>query len=714
MRVALLVPELNVGGVETGTVDLARELVRRGHQVVVISNGGALVPQVEEADGRHLRWPMHRKNPLTVIQMIIRLIRLIGAEQIELVHAQSRVPAWIGFIAARVTHVKFITSCHGYYGRHLFSSVMGWGQYVIVISHAVGKHMVEHFDVPVAKIRLIHRGVDLGQFRDRELPETSRGPAIIGVIGRMTPIKGQRVFIKALAKVVRFHPHVKVWMVGDAPTNKPRYREDLELLVRRLGLSRYVEFLGVRHDLPDLLPQMDLVVVPSVVQEAFGRVVIEAQACGVPVIASEVGGIVDIIEDTRTGLLVRPNQPQALADAILRLLKDRKLARQLARQARTHVEERFDLQRMIDQTIAVYQEALNAFRILVIKYSAIGDVILVIPSLAAIRRAHPKAHLTVLTGLDAAEVLQRCPHLDDVILYDRRKRTRGFVRFLRLGWQLFHGWYDLVMDLQNNKRSHLLGACTLAARRIGYEKGWTARLLTHRVAGPSLPMPPVEHQFRVLAEAGINGTIPPLELWLRPEDEERVEELLAGEWLSETTRLVGMNLGSSVKWPYKRWPIESFASLADLLAKENIRIVITGSRHDRPLAERFLALTRSKPINAVGRTTLMELACLIKRCAVYITSDSAPLHIAAAVQVPVVAMFGPTDPRRHLPPAARVTVMFKGVHCSPCYRPVCSQHHECMRWITVKEVYQAVKHFLNERAQEHQNTRAQVMEPFDV
>ena len=139
------------------------------------------------------------------------------------------------------------------------------------------------------------------------------------------------------------------------------------------------------------------------------------------------------------------------------------------------------------------------------------------------------------------------------------------------------------------------------------------------------------------------------------------------------------------------------AELCDILAREfNIRVVLTGQREDLKFANQIMRLTKSKPITAVGKTDIMELASLIKHFKVYLTPDSAPMHIAASVGVPFVALFGPTDPLRHLPPSKDYIVLYKGadVKCAPCYSPHCMKNYRCMKKITVDDAFGAIKKFL--------------------
>lgn len=690
MNILQILPELNIGGVETGVIDLARYLVKEGHKVVVVSNGGELVRDLEEIDAIHYVLPVHKKSLITMLRMIPELVKIIKKEGIEIVHARSRIPAWITYFACRRTKVPFITTCHGYYSEHLFSRIMGWAKLVICVSNAVCRHMIEDFSVPYERVRLIHRGVDLERFQF--LPPEERSQDFkVGVIGRLSRIKGIEYFLMALAKVRIEIPEIKAVIVGEG---KQSYKEELFTLTKQLGLSDRVEFLGRRKDISDVLLRLNLLVLSTVTQEGFGRVIIEAGACGVPVLATKVGGVVDIIEDGVTGILIPPRDVVSMAENMAKILKDKDLSSKLARNARKKIERSFNLEKMAKEIISVYKEAKN-LRILVIKLSAIGDVILSVPSLRAIRNKFPESRISCLVGKESAEILLGCPYIDELIIYDFKDRERGLIGLLRKGKELKKKSFDIAIDLQNNRKSHILSFLSSAPQRYGYNaRRKFSFLLNYKVEEPETSIPPVEHQFRTLNLLGIELKTPNLELWPNKSDELYIDELLRSHWLASDQKLVGINIGASRRWQTKLWPLEYIIQLCKELEKRHIRVVITGDKHDKERTERLaLSLKDAKLIDACGKSSINQLSCLIRRCDVFITSDSSPLHISACVNTPFIALFGPTDPKRHLPPAEKFIVLKKDLACCPCYRPKCKTN-ECMEKITIREVLRATEELL--------------------
>ncbi|MDD5173851.1 MAG: lipopolysaccharide heptosyltransferase II [Candidatus Omnitrophota bacterium] len=694
MNILQILPSLDVGGVETGTIDLARYLVRGGHKAIVISGGGRLVKELDKIGARHYTLPVGKKSIFSVIKMVRRVCDIIRNEDIDIVHVRSRVPALIAYIACRITNRIFLTTAHGYYKKHFLSKVMSWGRFVIVPSNVIAKHMISDFGVPYDRIRFIPRGVDLSKFKFRSPGTYHSKEFTVGMVSRITPLKGHSFFIKAISLLRKDIPNLKVVIVGSAA--KDKYMGDLQMLTRRFGLTRIVEFLSAREDIPSIMHGLDCLVSATITPEAFGRAIVEAQASGVAVVSTKVGGVVDIIEDGKSGLFCNAQDPKDMADKILKLYRDKDLRAKLVMGGRKRVEENFNLDIMMKKTLSVYEEALKAVNILVIKMSAIGDVILSVPSLRAIRSKYKNADIKVLVGLQARDVLDGCPYIGGKIVCDFTGKDKGLYGLWKLGEDLRKCCFDIVIDLQNNKKSHMLSFLSLAPLSYGYSNGKFSFLMNNRIKDDAPYLDPIEHQFRLLRSAGIKPVDKHLELWPSSSDAERIDALFLENWIKPSQSLIGINARASSRWNSKNWPPKRIAELCDRLAKEfNMRVVLTGTKEDALFIEKIRAMTASKPVAAAGRTAVMELASLIKRCKIYITPDSAPMHIASALGTPFIALFGPTDPVRHVAPSKDYVVIKKNLKCSPCYNPNCSKGLKCMSGIEVEEVFTAVKNILS-------------------
>lgn len=698
MKVLQILPALELGGVERGTVDLARSLKARGVGTVVISSGGSLVQELEKEGIPHYTLPVAKKSLLT-LGLVPGVVEVIQKERIDLVHARSRVPAWIAWLASRKAGVPFLTTCHGYYSNHFLSRVMGWGKKVIVPSKVIARHMIEDFGVPPDRIVLVPRGVDLSQFSFCPDKYDGPRPKVFKVLnlGRFSPIKGQLEFLWAIHRVRQLGIPVEAWLAGSEAEGKTSYTRQIKETVRQFGLEKDVKFLGARRDIPELLREADILVLSSLVPESFGRVLIEAGACGTVCIATRLGGALEIIENEKEGLLVPPRDEKAMAEAMVRLLSNRGEAKIMAAYLRKKVEAQFSLEGMTEKTLEVYRKVKQEKRILVIKVGALGDVILAGPSLRMLRKKFPEAHLSLLVDSRFSPVISGCPSLNEVLPLDRDK-FHSWIWLARFAKRLRREAFDLSIDFQNTKRTHLLAFLAGIPDRYGFRRGIFGRFLNHPDLSFREPDSPIRHQFRILSRLGINQLEEKLELWPDAGSEAEVSNWFQEGGVSPEEKIVGLAIGSSPRWATKRWPIEHFRSLTERLIRElACQVVLIGSREDQPLAQE-LADTTQGVINWVGRTSLEELVSLIKQLRVLVTGDTAPLHIATALGIPTVALFGPTDPGRHLVAGHGTTVLMRRLPCQPCYKGTChySEPLACLKRITVDEVFQAVQKNLSE------------------
>lgn len=695
MHILQLLPSLTIGGVERGVLDLAKGLIARGHRVSVVSSGGPLVALLKQLGAAHFPLPIHQKSLRTMIACVPQLTQFIRENQVDIVHARSRVPAWIGFFAARAAQKPFVTTAHGFYSSHLGSRVMLWGRYVIAPSRALGKYLVEVLGLPKAHLRIIARGVDLDAFTFQAPEVTHQGPWRIGLFGRLSPIKGHAVALKACAHLIREGFDVRLVLAGDTQQDAV-HRRDLEKEILALQLQDRITWLGVREDMPELIASVDIVAIPSVYPESFGRGVIEAQAVGRAVVASRLGALPELIKEEQTGLLVSPNDDRALSYAMKRFMTDEMLRQRCVQKGRQEVTEKWDVNRMVDETLQVYEDCLTKPRILIWKLSALGDVILSTPSLRAIRKKFPEGSITLAVGRKAYEVVARCPYLNAFIVYDPLHKDRGLLGFLKLLCRLRQGDFDMSIDLQNSRRTHLVSWLAGIPVRMGYSRK-LGRLLNRGVRLPRVVLTPIAHQHYLLRQLGIPPSGEALEIWPSSQEEQCAQRLIGTSLVVDGNELplIGIHPGGSSRWRTKRWEMDRWAHLCDQLAAQGCRVVITGSPQERSLGEAILSLCRAGPRLLIGQTSVMELACVIKRCHVFVALDSAALHLAAAIGTPTVALFGPTDWHRHLPPTFIGQIIQKDVFCSPCYSPRCRTFtHACMKRIHVDEVLNAIRNLL--------------------
>jgi glycosyltransferase involved in cell wall biosynthesis len=372
ITVLQVLPSLVTGGVERGTIEINQAIVGAGWTGLVASAGGRLVPAVRRAGGRHIVLPLTSRDPLTIWRNAARLAAVIRAERVAIVHARSRAPAWSAWLACRRTGAHFVTTYHGTYGEDLpfkrrYNSVMAKGEQVIAASRFIAEEIVARHGTDPTRVRVIPRGVDPARFdpavvsgdRMERLAQAWRVPdgALVALLpGRLTSWKGQSVLIEALARMSR--RDVCGVLVG-SEQGRERYTARLIRQAETLGVADRLRLAGECDDMPAALMLADVVVHASTRPEAFGRVVIEAQAMGRPVIASDLGGPVETVEHGVTGWRVPPGDPAALAAAIEAALEFPVEQREaLGHRGRAAVLRRCTVAEMQRATLDVYQQVM--------------------------------------------------------------------------------------------------------------------------------------------------------------------------------------------------------------------------------------------------------------------------------------------------------------------------------------------------------------------
>lgn len=365
-----VLPSLIGGGAERGALDVAAAVQRAGGVAIIASEGGPMVRELERAGGLHVRLPLAPKNPFTIWRNIRRLTRLIQEHRVDIVHARSRGPAWSALQAARRASVPFVTTFHAAYGANSsaklkYNSVMAKGDRVIAISQFIAEHAQQTYGVDPGVLRVIPRGIDLGKFSpervsiERKVKLTAEWNLpddlpIVLMPARLSRIKGHSVLIDALARLGR--GDLRCILAGEDGRGAA-YRKDLIKLIHVRGLDSVVRIVPQTADMAAAYSLAAVVVAPSIVPEGFGRVPVEAQAMGRPVIASDLGGFRETIIDGVTGLLVPPGDADKLAAAIdAALALDATELATLAAEALANIERRFTRERMCAETLSVYRE----------------------------------------------------------------------------------------------------------------------------------------------------------------------------------------------------------------------------------------------------------------------------------------------------------------------------------------------------------------------
>lgn len=363
LTVLQLLPALESGGVERGTLEIAHALARRGDRSLVMSAGGRLVAPLVESSAEHFAWPIGEKSPKTLL-LIGRLRRFLGERQVDILHARSRVPAWIAWLAWRgmnpATRPRLVTTVHGLYSVSRYSGIMTRGEAVIAVSETVRDYILTNYPgTPPWRVSVIHRGVDGRRYPHGWQPDAiwqeaffarfpaARGKRILTLPGRVTRLKGHEDFIEIVGRLKRRGLPVYGLIAGGAAASKQRYLQKLRYRVRSTGLESDIGFTGQRDDLKNILAISGLALSLSSQPESFGRTTLEALRLGVPVAGYAHGGVAEILRTIYPpGLLPVGNLDEST----------RHIAQLLMQAPAVPEGDFFPLRAMLDQTLALYDQ----------------------------------------------------------------------------------------------------------------------------------------------------------------------------------------------------------------------------------------------------------------------------------------------------------------------------------------------------------------------
>lgn len=341
----------------------------------------------------------------------------------------------------------------------------------------------------------------------------------------------------------------------------------------------------------------------------------------------------------------------------------------------------------------MFQENIN--KILIIRFSSIGDIILTTPVLMALKEKYPKAELFYVTKKEYVELVELFPNVDDIFCIDSKNKIKGLIELIK---KINLERFNLLIDLHRSLRSIILYYFSFAKHKLHYSKYRFKRFLRIHFKWKLLSknLHVIDYYFKPLEKFGISSNNRELKLSVSKDLQGLVENKFG---IVNDNLIIGICPGA--KWETKRWPIDKFAELGDkLIDSLNAKVILLGGPDDLLIGEKMEYLMMNKPINLIGKTSLSELVALIKWCNIIITNDSSPLHIAVALKIPSISIFGPTTLDFGFGPYGDGHIVLeKDLSCRPCSshgsKKCPDKTFKCMELITCDEVFQAVKKILN-------------------
>jgi glycosyltransferase involved in cell wall biosynthesis len=368
-----IIPALGPGGAEQGCIDIAADIVKAGARSLVVSHGGPRVHELDRVGAQHINLPVNSKNPLVMWQNIGKLRSLIKQNHVDIVHVRSRAPAWSAYRACQQTDAHFMTTCHAPYNisggvKRFYNSAIARGEIVIAISDYVAEYLQRNYSISASQIRTVHRGIQIERFHptavtaERMITLSQQwripdGANVVMLPGRLTRWKGHNVLIEAIERLNR--KDVFCVLIG-SDQGRSEYRKELEKSIEDKELGSQIRIVDHCNDMPAAYMLATVVISASTDPEGFGRIPVEAQAMGRPIVATDHGGARETIVRGQTGWLVPPGDSDAMVNAIDEALSLDAVQRAvLATRAMTHITNHFTKSQMAQKTLAIYAELLD-------------------------------------------------------------------------------------------------------------------------------------------------------------------------------------------------------------------------------------------------------------------------------------------------------------------------------------------------------------------
>jgi glycosyltransferase involved in cell wall biosynthesis len=338
-------------------IELSRELVKKGYNSTIISDGGKLVTTLQKDGANHIKYNVCSKNPFNAISRVYGLRKILKKLNPDVLHVRSRVPAWLTFFANKTLKIPVVSTVHGFNSVSFYSKIMTKADKIICVSGAIKKYIQTHYNAPEEKITIISRGVDIEKFNSNNLDRNFikdfkkkyllEDKFIITTVGRITQLKNLETFIKAVELIQKTIPNSIGLVVGGVREDKIGYFNSLKSLANTLNAN--IIFTGSQKNVAEIYSLSDVIISSSKKPESFGRSVAESLALDTPVIATNHGGVLDIIQKNINGYFFDIGDSEDLSQKIKR-------AKELKFDGFNYIKKNFSLQQMVEKTVKIYEQ----------------------------------------------------------------------------------------------------------------------------------------------------------------------------------------------------------------------------------------------------------------------------------------------------------------------------------------------------------------------
>lgn len=355
MKIMRVLPSMDFGGIERGVYDFSKKAIEFGHEIIIVSSYGKFLPELIEKGVKWYKVNLDKKNLKTFIVGYIKLKKIINNEKPDIVHFQSRFPCWIGyFVMKKFPKIPYITSIHSFSPFPFYTKSIGKGDLVIVVSKALKDYAIKKLKVPENKIRVVYNGINIDEFfMERGLDKKNIWK--IGMIGRFSVLKGHYYFIESINILKKKgNKDIRGIIYGSGSKG---FKRKIEKWIEEKELKDYIKIIENKNS-KEIMKEIDILVIPSIEPEGFGRVIVEGMISGIPVIATNIGAVPEIIENGKTGFLIEPKDSSKIAEYIEKLIKNHDLYIEISKNAQKESIQRFNLDKMVDGILKIYEESI--------------------------------------------------------------------------------------------------------------------------------------------------------------------------------------------------------------------------------------------------------------------------------------------------------------------------------------------------------------------